>query len=56
MLRFQYGGTRNLQVNKQTHVSILVANHVCDSIKNASSMGALLIPKLQYISAGIYIC
>ncbi len=33
MLRFRDGGTRNLQVNKQTHVSILVANHVCDSIK-----------------------
>jgi hypothetical protein len=30
MLRFWYGGTRNLQVNKQTHGSILVTNHICD--------------------------
>jgi hypothetical protein len=34
-LRFWYGGTSNLQVNKQTHDSILVANHVCDYVKNA---------------------
>ncbi len=42
-------------MNKQTYCSILVANNVCDSIKNASSMGALLIPKLQCIPAGIRI-
>jgi hypothetical protein len=49
MFRFWYGGIRDVQMNMWIHANILIANHVYNYMKNASSMGALLIPKLLYI-------
>jgi hypothetical protein len=49
MFIFWFGGIRDVQMNMWIHGKNLITNHVYNYVENASSMRAILIPKLLYL-------